>query len=108
MKKIQSMILMAVFAIAITTAFAFRPTEKNAAKHTDDYFFVYSGPSTDIEDYLNPDYWSEALTEDPGGCNSGSLPCVVQSTIDNKEDFLLDIDANGKGVVEDNDISQRH
>jgi hypothetical protein len=108
MKKISNLVLMACFAIAITTAFAFKPAAKLKVNTTTTYYFIYSGGTTDLGDYENPDNWSEALEEDPDNCGEGTtLPCVVTSTIDNKEDFVGEIVITGASVVNSNILHQR-
>lgn len=106
MKQIKNLLLMAGFALAITFAFAFRPAEKG--KHTGTFYFVYSGTTSGQTPYEQPGNWSEALDTDPGACNEGSLPCVVVSSIDNKDDFIQDIKDNGTGVVDNNVEYYRH
>ena len=94
MKQIKNLLLLGCFAFAITLAFAFSPAQK--ASKTDTFYYVYSGSTATQGDYEVPGNWSEPLAEVPSGCNDGEvLPCVVVSSFDDKDDFILDIVNNG-------------
>lgn len=101
MKSIKFLLPLLAVVLIITAAF----TTKGAAtqpKKMSSYFYQYTGIGTSLSDYANPDNWSNAMTENPGGCNGGSsLPCVVSSGLSDKSDFINDISNNGTGVVND-------
>jgi len=93
MKQIKKFMLLASMILAISFAFAFRPAEQ--VKKADTFYYVYSGESNDLEDLKAPGNWGSPLTEDPDGCNGGTvLPCVVSSPFSDKDDFIEDIETN--------------
>lgn len=101
MKSIKFLLPLLAVVLIVTAAFTTQGATAQPKK-VDTFFYQYTGTGTSLSDYENPDNWSNAMTENPGGCNGGSvLPCVVSSGLSDKNDFIDDISNNGTGVVND-------
>jgi hypothetical protein len=94
--------LLAFSSIAIAIALvSFTQFKK---PHTDTFYYQYSGSTTNLADYQEPNNWAGPISQGSAGCSSNNLPCEVTSSIGNKTNFVQSITSES---VVDNHVSTR-
>lgn len=88
-----AVVALAIVGIVFTTHAA-KNENKTVSKQTFNSYYRYLGSSTDLEDFQERSNW--VVSSGPGqepNCGGNGLPCLVESSIPDIDDFVESIDS---------------